>query len=79
MAVAWVGSHVGIKGNEQADQLATFGSHLGVISLKPRTATHEGIKPAFRGQKARDHSHAGFGIRDSDWHRHALSTLNGLS
>lgn len=38
-AVAWIRGHIGLEGNTIADSLAELHSHLGVISLQPRTAT----------------------------------------
>ena len=42
-AVAWIRGHIGLEGNTIADHLAELHSHLGIVSLLPRTATHEGV------------------------------------
>jgi len=64
-AIAWIRSHIGIHGNVQADLQAEFHSHLGVVALKPRTATQERIRARSRGQRAADRSHPGYGINTS--------------
>jgi len=78
VAVAWTRSHLGIYGNTQADLQASFHSHLGRVSLQPRTATHEGIKAFERSIRSDLRTSAGFGQRRTDWHRHALSALTWL-
>jgi len=65
--------HLGLDGNTIADKLAELHSHLGAVSLHPRTATCEGIKAASRAIRAKSRTQAGFGSRRTDWHRHALS------
>jgi len=72
-AIAWIRSHIGIEGNSTADRLAELYSHLGEISLHPRTATHEGIRSVSRASRKQARTQPSFGVRRPDWHRHALS------
>jgi len=72
--VAWIRGHLGIEGNTIADQLAELHSHLGTVSLHPRTATQEGVKAPSRATRSTARTQAGFGIRRTDWHRHARNT-----
>lgn len=50
-AVAWIRGHIGLEGNTIADNLAELHSHIGVVSLHPRTATHEGLRAASRATR----------------------------
>ena len=72
-AVAWIRGHIGLEGNTIADKLAELHSHLGIISLLPRTATTEGVRAASRAARKDARTRPGFGARRTDWHRHALS------
>ena len=72
-AVAWIRGHLGLEGNTRADHLAELHSHLGVVSLQPRTATHEGLRAASRANRKTIRTQPGFGKRRTDWHRHALT------
>ena len=71
--VAWIRGHIGLEGITIADQLAELHSHLGVVSLRPRTATHEGLRAASRAIRKNLRTQPGFGKRRTDWHRHALT------
>lgn len=77
-AVAWIRGHIGLHGNTQADQLATFHSHLGVASLLPRIATHEDIRQRSKEERRGQRTQPGFGMRCTDWGRHALSAYTWL-
>jgi len=77
-AVAWIRGHLGLEGNTRADHLAGLHSHLGMVSLKPRTATHEGIRAASRANRREIRTQPGFGKRRTAWHRHALSAYTWL-
>jgi len=72
-AVAWIRGHIGLEGNTSADQLAELHSHLGVVSLRLRTATHEGLRAASRAIRKNLRTQPRFGKRRTDWHRHALT------
>jgi len=72
-AVAWIRGHLGLHGNTVADKLAELHSHLGSVSLHPRTATPEGVRAASRAVRKSSRTQTGFRIRRTDWHRHALS------
>jgi len=72
-AVAWIRGHIGLEGNTIADKLAELHSHLGTTALHPRTATHEGIRAASRAIRRDSRTQPGFGVRRTDYHRHALS------
>lgn len=51
-AIAWVRSHIGIPGKEEADRLATWSSHLGQTTNAPRTVTEGGLRTAGKAIRA---------------------------
>jgi len=72
-AIAWIRSHIGIPGNETADDHAAFTSILGEIQGKEMTATEGGVRQISKAGRAAWRYSPGFGKRRTDWHRHALS------
>jgi len=50
--IAWIRRHIGIRGNEQADRLASFKSVLGDIVGEPTTTTEGGVRQASKATRA---------------------------
>ena len=59
--ISWVRAHIGIRGNELADQHATYQSFLGEISGARRTATEGGIRQIAKEARANERLVAGYG------------------
>jgi len=72
-AIAWIRSHIGIPGNEQADRAANFASILGDISSSEDVVTEGGIRQISRAARGTFRHQSGFGKRRSDWHRHTIT------
>lgn len=77
-AIAWVRSHMGIPGNETADERATFEALLGRIVGSPRKSTEEGVRATPKARRREARHNQGFGQQISDWHRQALSAYTWL-
>ena len=72
--ISWVRAHIGIRGNELADQHATFQSFLDEISGARRTATEGGIRRIAKEARAGERSVAGYGKGSKvQWGRRALA------
>jgi len=78
-AIAWVHSHIGIPGSEEADGHAAFTSVLGEVQGMSE-ATTEGwrVRQIYRAVRASWRQSPGFGRRRADWHRHALSVYTWM-
>ena len=73
-ALSWVRAHIGIRGNELADQHATFHSHLGQIAGTGGTATEGGIQQLTKAARAESRSAPTYGKgRRVGWKRRALA------
>ena len=53
--IAWFRSHIGIPGNEEADSLATWSSHLGQTTGATRTVTEGGLRASTARQSEHEH------------------------
>ena len=72
--ISWVRAHIGIRGNELADQHATYHSWLGEVSGAPRTVTEGGIRRVAKEARKDERSVAGYGLGGrTQWGRRALS------
>ena len=77
--ISWVRAHIGIKGNELADQRATFESHRGEITQGTRTATEGGIRRVTKEARAQERAVAGFGRGKAvGWKRRALAAYTWM-
>ena len=73
--ISWVRAHIGIKGNELADQHATFQSYRGQIANVTRTGTEGGIRWIAKEARASERKVASFGLGNRvNWGRRALAT-----
>ena len=72
--ISWVRAHIGISGNELADQHATFHSFRGAIAGDKRTATEGGIRRIPKEVRAAERTAEGYGLGGrATWGRHTLS------
>ena len=72
--ISWVRAHIGIKGNELADQHATFQSFRGEIAGATRTATEGGIRRIGKEARASERAVKSFGLGGKVlWKRRALA------
>ena len=79
LAVCWVRAHIGIRGNELADQHATFHSHLGQIAGTGGTATEGGIRQLTKAARAESRSAPTYGKgRRVGWKRRALAAYTWM-
>ena len=77
--ISWVRSHIGIRGNELADQRATFESHRGQIAGEQGPVTEGGIRQTSKESRASYRTVPGFGKgRAVDWKRRALSAYTWM-
>ena len=77
--ISWVRSHIGIPGNEIADQEAEFQSYHGQIASLPNTATHEGLRAYGKAIRKEYRSQATFGSGNRPlWRRRALSAYTWM-
>ncbi|KAF8434017.1 hypothetical protein BGX38DRAFT_1275823 [Terfezia claveryi] len=76
--ISWVRAHIGIPGNEQADQLAAFSSALGQVSSAYALITEGGIRQASKAIRSQARTATGTGVRRTTWNRHALSAYTWL-
>ena len=73
-AIAWVRAHIQIPGNEEADALANWASHLGEVAGSTRTITEGGIRTKGKRERAEMRRREGFRLGTAtDWTRQALS------
>lgn len=77
-SISWVRSHIGVKGNEEADELAALASARGQFIVQEPLVTEGGIRQASKASRAKCRTAPGFGVRRSDWNRQALSAYTWL-
>ena len=78
-AIAWVRSHIGIPGNEEADALATWSSHLGQASNATRTVTEGGLRTTGKTERAATRRQPSFRLGTAvNWNRQALSAYTWM-
>ena len=78
IGVLWVRSHIGIPGNERADERAEYESFLGEVALSPQEGTEEGLRALGKAVRKAARVEAGYGQRRVLWDRHALSAYTWL-
>ena len=72
--ISWVRAHIGIRGNELADQYTTFQSFRGEISRADRTATEGRIRRIAKEVRANERAVATYGQGGKvAWKRRALA------
>ena len=78
-AITWVRAHVQIPGNEEADALANWGSHLGETAASTRTVTEGGIRARGKRERAEMRRREGFRLGTAtEWNRQALSAYTWM-
>lgn len=78
-AIAWVRSHISIPGNEQADKLATWSSHLGQTASATRIVTEGGLIAAGKAERATARRRPGYRLcTATSWSRTALSAYTWM-
>ena len=74
-----VRSHIGIPGNEKADQATDWQSHLGPISAAPTYATYEGLRAHGKAIRKELRAQPSLGMgRRTLWSRKALSAYTWM-
>ena len=77
--ISWVRGHIGIRGNELADQCASFHSHRGQIAGDPGIATEGGIRQLTKASRAECRAAPSFGKgRRVGWKRRALAAYTWM-
>lgn len=77
--ISWIRAHIGIRGNELADQRANFESHRGQIAGSAGIATEGGIRQISKATRAQERAVASLGKgRMVLWKRRALATYTWM-
>lgn len=72
-SISWVRSHIGIRGNKEADELATVASARGEFIGEEPVVTEVGIRQVSKAFRTTARTSPGFGIRRCEWNRQVLS------
>jgi len=78
IGILWARSHIGIPGNEKADERAKYESFLGELTHSPQEGTEEGLRAQGKAVRRAARHEAGYGQRRVNWDRHALSAYTRL-
>lgn len=78
-AISWVRAHVQIPGNEEADALANWASHLGETRGSTKTVTEGGLRAKGKRERAIARKQPGFRLGSAtEWNRQACSAYTWM-
>ena len=78
-AISWVRAHVQIPGNEEADRLANWSSHLGQTPGSTRTVTEGGLRTQEKQARAELRRRESYRLGTATlWNRHVLSAYTWM-